>query len=185
MPRLPKTSIGALTGALVLLLSTAAGAQDVPKLAKDLSLPGQGGVSFKVPQWKESGKPTDTVAVLEHVADKGPSDGFTLLMLTVEAGPKGDGAIDWKAIAANIVGEAEKNGSTVTLELKGDYADAKEFRGQRMTGVVKAKDETLTVELLALVAKDKLVTVSALTPKTDDAAFKLVEAVAKTAALGK
>lgn len=178
-PRLIAPSLGALLLIGALVVVSVAGAQVPGKTTADkaLSLEAEGGVTAKVPDWKQtrSGK---SVAVLEHVATKG--GGFALLVLAIEAGPTGEGEVDWNRIRDNIVAAAGKGGSELTLSVGDDVSDAAGFSGKRLQGRLKAKKHEMAVEMVALVGSGKLVTITVLTPEDDKGAGPLALAVAGT-----
>ena len=151
--------------------------------SKPLELSAQGGVFFSVPAWKESQPPRPDVAVMERdERGKGGND-FFLLMLTIEPGPQGAGKIDWNGIRNNIVNEAKARNATVALTVGDVFSSAPGFEGRRMKGTLKTKGAPLALELVALVQKGKLVTVSVVSGKPAATAVKLLDDVAKTAAL--
>lgn len=140
------------------------------------------GVTFQIPEWKAARPVKPEVGVFEYDARAKGGDDFFLLMLTVEAGPPAEKA-DWKAIAKNIIEEAKKGGAELTLEPKGDFADASGFKGQRMLGTMKRSDQTMAVELIALLKGGKLVTISVVSGKAGAVSQKLAAEVAKTTKL--
>ena len=151
--------------------------------SKALELTAQGGVTFSVPAWKESQPPRPDVAVMERdERGKGGSD-FFLLMLTIEAGPQGAGTIDWDGIRNNIVAEAKARNAVVELTVGEVFSTAPGFEGRRMKGTLKTKGAPLALELIALVQKGKLVTISVVSGKPGPAGTKLLDDVAKTTAL--
>jgi len=150
--------------------------------SKAFELAGQGGVTFQIPPWAEKRTAPD-VAVFEHDARAKGGDDFYLLMLTVEAGPTGTGKVDWEAIRKNVMVEAAKNKAQVVLEAKEDFKGAAGFAGKRMAGTITSKGQIMSVELLALVQKGKLVTVTVVSGKAGANSQKLAADVAKTAKL--
>lgn len=175
-------AISVAAAAMVALVSTQAAAQKFP-LKNDLKL--EAGATFKVPEWKESRAATPNVAVLEHDATKA-GDGFYVLMLTVEDGPKGAGKVDWTKVRDNMVKAAKESKAKLKLKLAGDWTKAAGFVGQRMSGslVTKAEKKPLTVELVGLIKDGKLITICVLTGKKLADAVELIESVAETTKLG-
>lgn len=155
-------------------------AQSEP-LTKTLTLEARGGVTLTAPEWKQS-KDDDAVAVLERAAEKDRS--FAMLVVAVEEGPGKVDSIDWDRIQSNIATAARETGSDLTLELGSDFGDAAGWKGKRLSGILKANEREVAVEMIALVKEGVLVTVSVLGPKDGKEAAPLAGEVAKTAKAG-
>ena len=184
MKRVPAILFALALSVLVAgVLSPAPAWAQKPKhpLTKILKLEGQGGVTFKTPAWKKV-RHDKQVAVFEHVPEG--NQGFAILMMAAEPGPKSAAKVDWDKIRDNIVSAAAKANAEFKLEPKGDFDGLAGFNGQRLSGTLKSDKQTLVVEMLAFVSDGIMITVSVLSAQADPDANNLLEAVSKTTQRG-
>lgn len=165
--------------AVLILAASATAATAQTDETAELTLSGQGGVTFLAPQWKRA-RSEEAVAVLERAADVEARTPFAMLLMAVEQGPARTDEVDWARIRDNVVAAAKETGSTLELELGTDYVGAEGFSGKRLRGTLKAGERRVAVEMVALVAQDLLVTVSGVGPADGAEVGPLVERVAAT-----
>lgn len=151
-----------------------------PPLAADVSLSAEGGVSFKVPQWRAE-KQEAGLAVFERAPDKTKQIGFGLLVLAIEEGPESTESMDWSRVRDNIVAAAKASGSVLTLEVGDLWEGTKGLAGRRMSGTTQVGERTVKVEMVALAAPKVLITVSSVGRSDDPSVAGLAAAVATSA----
>ncbi len=183
------TRLASCLTAILLLLSVGptavaqapGSAPGTPEKTAELSLSAEGGVTVTAPDWKQV-RADKAVAVVERAQDVESRTPFAMLLLAIEEGPTRADDVDWDKIRDNIVQAARDTGSEVSLELQPTpFTSASGFSGRRLVGTVKAKEREVSVHMVALVAPDVLVTVSALGPKDSAETGPLVDRVAATA----
>jgi hypothetical protein len=146
-------------------------------LRKNVKLEALGGAAFKVPDWTISGPQKENLVVLKTNKVKGP-EGFFILMVTIEKGPKGP--VDWKKVANNTKAAAKKRGARLTLKVGANWTGLAGATGKEMSGTLKSKGQLMVVNLLSLVKSGRLVTVAVLCSKQSKVAKRLVESVARS-----
>lgn len=157
------------------------GSPATPEQTAELSLSAQGGVSVTAPDWKKV-RTDEAVAVVERAPDAESRTPFAMLLVAIEEGPSRADDVDWDKIRDNIVQAAKDTGSEVKLTLQpGTFDAASGFTGRRLVGTIVAKEREVAVHMVALVAADVLVTVSALGAKDSAEIGPLVDRVAATA----
>lgn len=167
---------------LVLTLGLISAAHAAVPLAGDVELTANGGATFKAPDWKQTRKDA-AVAVFERQADADKKLSFGVLVLAIEEGPKRIDKVDWDLIRDNVLKAAKDAGGELTLEGGDEFKDVEGLAGRRFTGIVKNGERESTVEMVALVGKGVMVTVTAIGPRADKGAAELALSVAATAAL--
>ncbi|MGM0577045.1 MAG: hypothetical protein ACQEXJ_15070 [Myxococcota bacterium] len=166
--------------AILLLVPARASAQSDEGGTTEVRLEARGGVTFEAPDWKET-RHDEAVAVLERAPDPDADVPFGLLILAVEEGPQDIEDIDWERIKDNIVASSKEAGSALDLKLGDAWDGAEGFEGRRLAGTLTAGEREVAVDMVALVAADVLITVSAIGPQEGSGTGELAERVAGTA----
>ena len=151
-----------------------------PALTQEVTLSAEGGVSFKTPKWRIEKKEA-ALSVLERAPDPAKKQGFALLVLTIEEGPKTIEGLDWSRVRDNVVAAAKAAGSALLLEVGDAYEGATGFTGRHLSGSTKIGKREVKVEMIALVAPGVLVTTSSVGRNDDPGVAALAKSVAQSA----
>ncbi len=179
MPRPSLASLTLVVALAALVAGTAARAQaDRPKPTNEVALTGHGGVTFKVPAWKETRKEAE-LAVFEQVT----AAEVSLLVVSIEKGPGQGEAVDWELVRKNIVEAAGETGGKLALTVGEAFEGAPGFQGRRMSGQLETGEAKLGVALVALVRDGRFVSVSVLTLPEDRDGAELAGDVGATVKL--
>lgn len=155
------------------------------ELTEDLALEAEGGVGFRVPAWKKD-RHESAIAVFERATSGDAGDQtFFMLLLAVEPGPPAGTAVEWEQVRQNIVSAGSRDGGGLQLAIRGAFEGPAGFEAQRMSGSLTAREQTIAVDLVALVSEGKLVTVTVLSMKSDVVSTALTAAVAQSVSLGR
>lgn len=177
----------ALLIALAVVVAVAPGAGAQPAATtRTVALAAHGGASLTAPDYREVRK-DDAVAVLEQLPDAANQKAFRVLVCAIEEGPTGNPeAIPWDKVKDNVVKAAKKSGRDLTLSVGEAFSGAEGFVGRRLVGeLAAANGRKVGVEVVALVKDAKLVTVGLLADAIGDPERAVLDAVARSARLGK
>ena len=152
-----------------------------PVLDNTLSLSAHGGVRLKVPNWTRSREDSD-LAILEHVPSR--SQAFAMFMVAIEKTAPTLKTVPWTKIEENIENAASRSDATnLSLTAAGTFSDATGWQGQRYTGSLAQGERRSHVALLALVANERLVTLTLITPEPSDASWGWLASLARSVSL--
>lgn len=171
--------VASLSLFLFTLVST--GAWAAPDLRKEVNLANEfSTATAKAPGWR-SVKTQAGLSVFERAPDKAKKINFGLLVLAIEEGPKTTDGVNWKQVRENIVAAAKAAGSQLSLTVGEAFTASPGLVGRRLSGTTKVGERTVTVEMVAIVAPNTLLTISSVGRTDDLGVADLATAVAQTA----